>query len=85
MALPSWPGAEHVYRTLNKVAEKLCADAYAKQLAAHRKRGRKGLPKTFTPPDEAEEIIRALNKGDEETLKGIQMRYMTAEFYGWTP
>lgn len=85
MSLPTWPGAQAVYRNLRAITEKLCAEAYASQKAAHRKAGRKGLPKTFTPPVEAEDIISALNKGDEQTLKGIQMRYATAEFYGWTP
>lgn len=80
MSLPSWPGASSVYSYLRGVLERLGAEHWQRELAAHRKRGRKGLPKQISaPPDEMKTIIAALGAGDEETLKAIQMSYKFGE------
>lgn len=71
--LPQWTGASAVYSYLYKVLEQLGAEEWSRTRAAAKKRGRK--PHGIGPTDEMKEIIEALNRGDEETLKAIQMKY----------
>jgi hypothetical protein len=74
--LPSWPGASSVYSYLYKVLEELGAEWWSREVAAAKKKGRAPRP-PFTVPEEMSDIIDALDEGDEETLKAIQMTYKT--------
>lgn len=66
--LPDFPGAAIVYERAQRVATFLNRQAYQVQRAAH-----KGSAKRFrfSPSGEADHLIRAMNAGDEETLKAV--------------
>jgi hypothetical protein len=68
--LPAWPGASAVYSYLYAVLQKLGAEAASER---PRKIRRNGL--TCTVPEEMRMIASALDVGNEETLKSIQLRY----------
>lgn len=68
--LPSWPGAAVVYSRAASLATEMCRRAYQSQ----RSKTKKKLSR-FHPPKEATRIIDAMNKGDEEVLKGIVIEY----------
>lgn len=67
--LPTWPGADTVYKRLNEINAKLAADAYAARLKK----------KKWTPwvvPEVVEENIAAMNRGDEEACKAGVARHI---------
>lgn len=70
--LPCWPGAEHCYSRAYQLLERWGAANYTAAVAnfkgKHRRVG--GCP---APTDEMKSLIDALNKGDEEKIKGILM------------
>jgi hypothetical protein len=72
-ATPSWPGADKVYSKLYKVLEKMGADIWAKAVADAKKKRTK--PKHPGPTEDMAEIMVALGKGDEETLKALALKY----------
>lgn len=77
-ATPRWPGADAVYSYLYRVLERMGKENWQAEVArAKKKRSR---PKPPRPTDDMEEIMKALDGGDEETLKGIQMRYKTRRY-----
>lgn len=73
MSLPKWPGADSVYSKLYKVLERMGAENWKRAVAQAKKRGVKVKPPA--PTEEQDFIIRALAKGDEETLKALALRY----------
>ena len=73
-ALPTWPGADQVYSRLYRLLEKMGADNWKAEVARAKKARRKPKPGAMSTP-EMDEIIEALNKGDEEKLKGLMHKY----------
>lgn len=75
--LPPWPGASSVYSYLYRVLEKRSNEAYLQRKEAgwHRKKTKADKARDRIVSDEFRDVISALNKGDEETLKAIQMHY----------
>ena len=62
--LPEWPGAAHCYSQAYRLLEKWGARNYATTKF-------KGKIKCPTPSDEMKSLIDALDRGDEEKIKGI--------------
>jgi len=77
--LPKWKGADRVYSYLYRVLEKMGLENWQAELATSKKRRRK-IKKSPAPTEDMVMIIKALNKGDEESLKGIQMHYKTVRY-----
>jgi len=77
--LPIWQHSDKVYSYLYSVLEKLGQDAWKQEVARAKKTRRK--VKGITPTDEMDDIIKALDKGDEEELKGLQLKYKTQNYY----
>jgi ribosomal protein L16 Arg81 hydroxylase len=76
--LPAWPGASKAYSFLYAVLRDLGASAYAAQVTTARKHRR---AVKFHPTDEMREIIEALNKGAEATIKGLKLHYIQQQLY----
>lgn len=71
MALPDWAGAAVVYERCRVITMSLNVAAYASQRHAwKRKTGFR-----FSPSAEAESIIDAMDRGDEEALKAVTWTY----------
>ena len=72
--LPNWPGAKHCYSRAYRLLERWGAANHAAAVAnfkgKHRRVGGVSCP---APTDEMVSLIDALNKGDEEKIKGILM------------
>ena len=62
--LPTWSGASVVYGRCQKLLEHMAKNGHVTQ----KKRGRRKF--CVTSPD-MDHVILAMNKGDEEQLKGI--------------
>lgn len=62
--LPNWIGADGAYRNAYKNLSRMCA-AEA--------RGVKGR---YSPSDDVREYIKALDIGDEETIKYLNLRHI---------
>jgi hypothetical protein len=62
--LPSWPGASHCYGKAYKLLERMAKNGHVIQSYRRNKR-------VCTVSEEMETLIAALNKGDEEQIKGI--------------
>ena len=75
--LPAWPGAEHCYSQAYRLLERWGAANYAAAAASFRGRHRR-VGGMLEPTDEMKALIDALNKGSEETIKGI---LMLGEYY----
>lgn len=71
--LPEWPGAEVVYSRLYKLLAEMGAANWRTEVARAQKARRK--PKPPQPTDDMRDIIDALDKGDEETLKGLMHKF----------
>lgn len=85
--LPGWSGASHVYSYLYGVLERLGAENWRREVERARKQRRKpgehfGRPQAPAPTEEMVTIIEALDRGDEEELKALQMQYKSARFSG---
>lgn len=68
---PAFSGADKLYTFLLDVTHRLNREEY--KAARRRNKGRK--LRTFRPSAEADEIIAALGKGDEATIKHLALRY----------
>lgn len=65
MSLPNWPGADVVYSRAQTITTTICSRAYQSQRGAwKRKTGFR-----FSVPEDARDIIDAMNRGDENYLK----------------
>ena len=74
--LPNWPGEDVVYSKAYRVLEEIQQKYMAGNTKNKSARGwKKYLKKTNWPPVEVQDLIDALNKGDEEFLKGALMQY----------
>lgn len=74
--LPKWLGAEHCYSRAYRLLERWGTANYAAAVANFKgKRRRVGgaLVIPCPPTDEMKSLIDALNRGDEEKIKGILM------------
>ena len=60
--LPAWPGSDTVYRRCQAINESICRESYAAHKAGKRRY-------VWTPPEDVQDAIRAMNAGDEESLK----------------
>jgi len=58
--LPEWSGAQHCYSKAYKVLENMASRGHVT----------KGRSQCFVS-DEMTDLIKALDKGDEETIKGL--------------
>lgn len=67
--LPTWPGADVVYKRLGQINNKLAAEAYANGK-------RKGRKIVWTLPEFVADNILAMNKGDEEACKAGVARHL---------
>lgn len=72
-ATPNWPGADAVYGNLGRVLDMMSKSGHATAPKVH-KRTRKILKPAFVS-DEMRDLIDAMNRGNEEKLKGLQMQY----------
>jgi hypothetical protein len=63
--LPTWPGADVCYTRAGMITDHLCRSSYQ---AAKVKKG-------WRPPEEATDLINAMNRGDEEAIKAACQRY----------
>jgi len=68
--LPSWPGAAAVYSKAYRVLENMARRGHATPPV--KRRGK--IVKPGTVSDEMEALIDALNRGDEETIKGLLLQ-----------
>lgn len=66
--LPQWAGAATVYDRVEMIATALCRSEYEAQRS-------RGKVRRFSPPQEAIDIIAAMNAGEEEALKAIAYQY----------
>lgn len=75
--LSNWPGAEHCYSRAYRLLERWGGANYAAAAAnfkgKHRRVGGVLVMPCPVPTDEMKSLIDALNKGDEEKIKGILM------------
>jgi len=71
---PSWPGADKIYSRLYKVLEMMGHAEWKSQVAQAKKQRRK--LKRFSPSGGMQDIIDALNKGDEEELKALNLEHL---------
>lgn len=68
--LPVWPGAETVYHRVMNINGARCKNSYAAWIEKKRK------GEDWRAPDDiADEIIPAMNAGDEEILKAYTHRF----------
>lgn len=65
--LPQWEGASKTYSLAYKMLEIMNQDAYA--AFARRRNPRKR--DRYSPPEDAVNLIKALEEGDEELIKGL--------------
>lgn len=65
--LPEWPGADTVYKRLEEINNKLSKAAYEARTKKILRNGGKWT--AFVVPEEVEENIAAMNRGDEEACK----------------
>ena len=77
MGFPSWSGAATVYARCGAICKALNEAAYAAQTS--KSKGKK--LKQFSPSPDAELIIEAMNKGDEESLKAIAGSYLYRHYW----
>jgi len=73
---PSWPGADKIYSRLYKVLEMMGHAEWKSQVAQAKKRRRK--LNRFTPTGDMQDIIDALDNGDEEELKALNLEHLRA-------
>ena len=73
-ALPKWKGADQVYSRLYALLDKMGADAWKAEVARAKKARRKPNPNSVVS-DDMKATTDALNKGDEEQLKGLVHKY----------
>jgi len=69
--LPNINGASVVYGRALRILEHINAREYARQVEANK--GRK--LRSYRPPYDADLLVNAMNKGDEEMLKGLVASY----------
>lgn len=72
-ATPDWPGADVVYSRMYRLLEQMGKDNWETAVRQARKKRRKVRPPT--PTGDMQDIIEALDEGDEERLKGLMHRY----------
>jgi hypothetical protein len=72
--LPAWVGADTVYTRLQRINTTLCKRAY-EAAAAARPRGRKRVD--YTIPEDVQENIQSMNRGDEEACKAAVARHLS--------
>lgn len=72
MALPTWNGADHCYRKAYRILASMAARGHAMPPTG-RHHHRRGVSYSFSGyvSQEMRDLIEALNKGDEETIKGL--------------
>ena len=76
--LPSWPSASKVYSKAYKYLNLMGINGHAKP-ARKNKRGK--IIQQGSVSNEMEELIDALNSGNEEKLKGLMFLYMSDRRY----
>jgi len=69
--LPTWPGAETVYSRVYNINIRRCAAAYHAWVKAGSKKP------GWRVPDDLQDVIDALNDGNEEYLKAYAAQYPT--------
>ena len=69
--LPDWPGADTCYSRAYKWTAEVSAKAYSAW--SESKKARK-IP--FRVPEDVEAMIKALSIGDQEVIKGLNLRYI---------
>jgi hypothetical protein len=77
--LPTWPGADTVYTRLQRINTTLCKRAYEAAFAERKtKKNASGTRKKFqwTVPEDVEQNIQAMNRGDEEACKAAVSRHL---------
>lgn len=77
--LPKWPGAEAVYRRAYRMLEKMGASGHVTRRKTHRPKGASSGYTCF-PSEEMNDLIEALQKGNEERIKGLLMIYANRGF-----
>jgi hypothetical protein len=77
-SIPEWPGASAVYSTLYKVLDNMGAENWKAEVARAKKKRVK--PRPPHPTDDMEAIMRALDAGDEESLKALQLKYKVSRY-----
>lgn len=74
MNLPLWPGASEAYSKAHRIMEAMAARGHVSRLNGIRSKA-KGPIQVFVS-DELRAYQDALNKGDEERIKGFNLQYM---------
>lgn len=74
MNLPLWPGASEAYSKAYKIMEAMARSGHVSRLNGIRSKT-KGPIQVFVS-DELRAYQDALNKGDEERVKGFNFQYM---------
>ncbi len=69
--MPNINGASTVYSRALRILAHINALEYARQKTANKGRALR----SYRPPYDADLLITAMNKGDEETLKGLIATY----------
>lgn len=73
--LPTWPGASAAYSRAYRNLEAWNAREAEGQRAVHRRAGRASSTFRYSPPDEIRDYVKALDQGDEETVKWWNLHY----------
>ena len=77
MSLPSWPGADAAYSKAYRIMEQMAKRGHVIECVPARKRIKgRSTPLRVTVSDELQAYIDALNKGDEERIKGFNLQFM---------
>jgi len=71
--LPNWPGASAAYSRAYRIMSNMARKGYVTPPIIG-KRGR--VLKSGHISQEMEDYVKALNSGDEETIKGLNLQYL---------
>jgi hypothetical protein len=81
--LPEWPGASEVYSRAYGILEEIQQKFMAGNTSDKTDKGWKAyVKKSGWPPEEVRGLVAALNRGDEEFLKGAILQYRD---FGYLP
>lgn len=75
-SVPGWSGASAAYSKAQQSLERLNAAEYQTQLRRHLKRGHARSTFRYSPPQEVRDVIEAMDRGDEESIKAFNLMHL---------
>ena len=73
MSLPNWKGASELYSVAYRILERMARDGHGTAPRIHKRTLR--VLRQGSTSTEMDTLIKALNKGDEEEVKGLLLSY----------